>query len=242
MALRESEQWLKVIFDQAAVGVAQCDLSSERFVRVNHRFCEILGYAEEEMVRLSCPEVTHEQDVGLNSAEMDSLGNGTLREFTQEKRFVRRDGSIVWVSVATSAMGSSAGAPSSFIMVAQDITGRKQAEREIQRQAAFAHYNPNPVLELSATGEVSYFNDAAGEMALSLGAQTPGQILPGNILEITRECLSLSKTVRLETQVSGRTSAWLFFPVASNQVVHCSAGDVTERKRLEEHFLQAQKM
>jgi len=242
VALRESEQWLKVIFDQAAVGVAQCDLSSERFVRVNHRFCEILGYAEEEMVRLSCPEVTHEQDVGLNSAEMDSLGNGTLREFTQEKRFVRRDGSIVWVSVATSAMGSSAGAPSSFIMVAQDITGRKQAEREIQRQAAFAHYNPNPVLELSATGEVSYFNDAAGEMALSLGAQTPGQILPGNILEITRECLSLSKTVRLETQVSGRTSAWLFFPVASNQVVHCSAGDVTERKRLEEHFLQAQKM
>jgi signal transduction histidine kinase/ActR/RegA family two-component response regulator len=127
-------------------------------------------------------------------------------------------------------------------MVAQDITGRKQAEREVQRQAAFAHFNPNPVLELSATGEVTYYNDAAGEMARSLGAQAPGMILPGNILEITRECLSLSRTVRLETQMSGRTISWLFFPVASNQVVHCSAGDITERKRLEEHFLQAQKM
>ena len=242
VALREGEQWLKAIFDQAAVGVAQCDLSSESFVRVNHRFCEILGYTEEEMARLSCPGVTHEQDVGLNSAEMESLGNGSLREFTQEKRFVRKDGSIVWVSLATSSMGSSVSAPSSFIMVAQDITGRKQAEREIQRQAAFAHFNPNPVLELSASGEVTYFNDAAGEMARSLGAQTPGKILPANILEITRECLSLSKTVRLETHVCGRTIAWLFFPVASNQVVHCSAGDITESKRLEEHFLQAQKM
>jgi PAS domain S-box-containing protein len=241
-ALRESEQWLKAIFDQAAVGVAQCEMASGRFVRVNQRFCEIVGFNQEEMTRRTCPEITHEQDIGRSSAEMALMGNGSVREFTLEKRYVRKDGSIVWVSVAMSSMGPPGMAPASFIVVAQDITERKQAEREIQRQAAFAHFNPNPVMELSATGEITYFNDAAGAMARSMGANTPEQILPENIAGITRECLSTLQTMRLETQSFGRTISWLFFPVASNQVVHCSAGDITERKRLEEHFLQAQKM
>jgi PAS domain S-box-containing protein len=238
----ESEQWLKAIFEQAAVGVAQTDAATGRFLRVNQRFCDITGYTQKEMLKLSCSELTHEQDVVGDMAEIEALRDGSIREFTRETRYLSKDGSIVWVSLAMSSIGTPEGVPASFISVVQDITERKQAEREIQRQAAFAHFNPNPVLELSATGEVTYYNNAAHEMARSLGAEHPGRILPANISEIARDCLATAKTIRLETLINGRTTAWLFFPVAFNRVVHCTAGDITEQKRIEEHFLQAQKM
>jgi PAS domain S-box-containing protein len=241
-ARRESEQWLGAIFDQAAVGVAQTDVDTGRFLRVNRRFCEIVGFTPGEMARLSTAEITHEQDVGMNAREVSLMRDGSLRELAQEARYVRKDGAVVWVSLALSSIGTPGNAPSSFIVVAQDITERKQAEREIRRQAAFAQFNPDPILELSAAGEVTYFNSAAAEMARSLGADTPDRILPENIQSIVGGCLSSSKTVRLETRARGRTISWLFFPVPATQVVHCTAGDVTERKHLEEHFLQAQKM
>jgi len=241
-ALRESEQWLKAIFEQAAVGVAQIDVSTQRFVRVNRRFCDLEGFTQEEMARLTLREITHEQDVGINSLEMALLCDGSIREFAQEKRLVRKDGAIVWVSLALSSIGTPGNPPANLIVVAQDITERKRVDREIQRQAAFAQFNPDPVLELSAAGEITYSNEAASKMARSLGAETPTEVLPGNIAGVVRDCLARSETIRLETQTHDRTISWMFFPVASNQVVHCRAGDVTERKRLEEHFLQAQKM
>ena len=240
--LRDREQWLKAIFEQAAVGVAQLDAASGRFLRVNQRFCAIVGHTRAELEQRSFSEITHEQDAGLDADDLARLRAGTLRELDREKRCVRKDGSIVWVSLAISSIGAAGEPPVSFIAVAQDITGRKQAERETQRQAAFAHFNPNPVLELSATAEVTYANEVAHEMARSLGAQHPREILPANIVTIVRDCLATSKLARIETQAGPRTIAWLFFPVATAQVVHCTAGEITERKRLEEHFLQAQKM
>ncbi len=240
--LNEKEQWYKAVFEQTAVGVAQIDVATGRFMQVNQRYSDIVGYTREEMAQLSFAEITHEQDVGIGLETAAQMRNGSIHEFAQEKRYVRKDRSIVWVSVAGSSMGSPGMAPISYIVVVQDITERKQVERETQRQAAFARFNPNPVLELSSAGDVTYFNGAAREMARTLGAESPAQILPANISGIVRDCLATPKVTRLETQTNGRTISWLFFPVPLNKVVHCSAGDITDHKRLEEHFLQAQKM
>ena len=82
-----------------------------------------------------------------------------------------------------------------------ELAERKRAESEIQRQAAFARFNPNPVLELSAVGEINYFNDAAGEMARALGLEDPAQMLPPNLAAIVRQCLATGKPqLRVETQ------------------------------------------
>jgi len=125
----------------------------------------------------------------------------------------------------------------------RDITERKLAECEIQRQAAFAHFNPNPVLELSALGEIMYFNDAARQMAHTLGQEHPAQILPPNVAAIVRDCLTTTQPLlRLETHAGKRTLSWSFFPVALGPVVHCYAGDITERKLIEEQLRQSQKM
>jgi PAS domain S-box-containing protein len=240
--LREKEQWHQAVFEQTAVGVAQMDAVTGRFIHANQPYSDIVGYTRKEMEQLSFADITHEQDVGLGLETAAKMRDGSIREFTQEKRYVRKDRSIVWVSVSGSSIGPPGKPPTSLIVVVQDITERKKTERETQRQAAFARFNPNPVLELSSAGDVIYFNGAAREMARTLGAESPSQILPTNISRIVRDCLATARVVRLETQTNGRTISWLFFPVPLNKVVHCSAGDITEHKRMEEHFLQAQKM
>jgi len=111
---------------------------------------------------------------------------------------------------------------------------RKRAELETQHQAAFACFNPNPVLELSATGEITYFNEATGDMARALGCENPEQMLPANTAAMVRECLATDKPkLRAESQISQRVISWSFFPVKFNHTVHCYAGDITECKRAE---------
>ena len=116
-----------------------------------------------------------------------------------------------------------------------EIAERKQAGMEIQHQATFARFNPNPVLELSASGEINYFNHAAGVMARELGRETPAQMLPPNTAAMVRECLaSGTPKLRVETQIGARVISWSFFPVKFNNTVHCYAGDITERRQSEE--------
>ena len=106
---------------------------------------------------------------------------------------------------------------------------------EIQHQATFARFNPNPVLELSASGEINYFNQAAGAKAHEMGRETPAQMLPPNTPAMVRECLaSGTPKVRVETQIGARVISWSFFPVKFNNTVHCYAGDITERRQSEE--------
>ncbi len=123
--------------------------------------------------------------------------------------------------------------------VVRDITERKQAEWEIQHQANFARFNPNPVLELSAGGKINYSNDAAGEMARALGLENLVEMLPLNTAAMIRECLAAGKPkLRVEKQIGPRVISWSFFPVKFNNLVHGYAGDITERKRAEEKLRQ----
>lgn len=133
--LLENEQWLKAIFDQAAVGMAQVDATTKRFVRVNRRFCETVGYTEPELQQISVHEITHEQDIAIDMERIAQLSEGTIKEFTREKRYVRKDGSVAWVTVAVSAIGMPGKTPVSYIAVAQDISERKRLEEHfIQAQ------------------------------------------------------------------------------------------------------------
>jgi signal transduction histidine kinase/CheY-like chemotaxis protein len=124
-----------------------------------------------------------------------------------------------------------------------DITERKTAEIQIQKLAAFPRVNPNPVLEFTGDGTLTYANDAAGEMAKSLGRQDLLSILPENPGAVVRECLKTGqKRLREEIKIAGRTIVWSFFPVPNNHVVHCYGADVTDVLNLEAQLRHAQKL
>ena len=120
---------------------------------------------------------------------------------------------------------------------------RSRTETELQKLAAFVQLNPNAAMELDSTGGITYFNDAALKLALSVRKDSPRDILPSNIVEIINTCISSRQNVlRLETQINARNFSWTFHPVLESGLVHCYIEDVTERLSLEAQLRQSQKM
>ncbi|MBI5387637.1 MAG: response regulator [Verrucomicrobia bacterium] len=125
----------------------------------------------------------------------------------------------------------------------QAVEALQNVQSEVEELANFTRFNPNPVLEFAADGRLTYFNDAAERMARSLNKQHPSEILPDRTPEIVAHCLASGQSrVRLETTIAERTLSWSFFPILPSRVVHCYAGDITERLHLEAQLRQALKM
>lgn len=160
-----------------------------------------------------------------------------------ETRLLTKDGKMRWVEfymqLNLNAEGQAVGASGSLY----DITERKQAEQKVEQLAAFPRMNPNPVLEFAVDGSLSYSNDAALELARLLKRERMLDILPRNVASIVRDCLlDCRKRLREEVKLEGRTISWSFFPVPSNNVVHCYGVDITEMLSLEAQFRHAQKL
>lgn len=131
-ALRELMQDFEGTFNQAAVGIAHM-LSSGRFLRVNRKLCDIVGYSAEELTSLSFQQITHPDDLAADLERAEKLVRGDLPTYSLEKRYLRKDGSAVWINLTASAMRDSAGIIRYVIAVIEDIGARKIAESEIRR-------------------------------------------------------------------------------------------------------------
>ena len=120
---------------------------------------------------------------------------------------------------------------------------RKRAETEIQKLAAFPRCHPNPVLEFAADGTLTYFNEAALSLVLSLGRESLENVLPPNTRSIVAECLQTgTNQSNLQTSLHGRTIAWSFVAIPASQVVQCYATEITERLNLEAQLRHSVKM
>jgi PAS domain S-box-containing protein len=131
-ALRESELRFRTLFSQAAVGVAQVESQTGRVVRINKRYCDIIGYTPDEMDQKSLRDITHQDDLQKNLGNLKDLMEGRIRKFSIEKRYYRKDGSIVWVKMWVSPMWEFGQKPDYHIAVVEDITKLKSAEKEKQ--------------------------------------------------------------------------------------------------------------
>ncbi|HEY8084623.1 MAG TPA: EAL domain-containing protein [Methylophilaceae bacterium] len=135
-ALRESEQQNRAVFEQAAVGVAVIETDSGRFVNVNERYCEITGYSDEQMTAMAFTAITHPDDLPTDTENMRKIKEGSIRSLTREKRYIRQDGSTVWVSLTLSPMAEPDEPSVHAISVVEDITERKQAEESMRLSAS----------------------------------------------------------------------------------------------------------
>jgi diguanylate cyclase (GGDEF)-like protein/PAS domain S-box-containing protein len=133
LRLQESEEYFRLTFTQAAVGMAHIGQDG-RLMRVNRKFAAILGYSEAELLHRSSQQITHPDDVAEDLALAERLAHGEIGDFTREKRFMRKDGRQVWVAVSMSVMRDAAG-NLRFIAAIEDISRRKLAEEALLRMA-----------------------------------------------------------------------------------------------------------
>jgi PAS domain S-box-containing protein len=130
-ALLESELRYRDTFEHAAVGIANTGLDG-RWLRVNRRYQEILGYGEEELRTRTFADVTHPDDVGEDVALADRLIRGEVNVYALEKRYVRKDGRTTWVNLTVSLVRDADGAPRHFVSAAEQIDARRAVEEELR--------------------------------------------------------------------------------------------------------------
>ncbi len=130
-ALRESESRFRTTFEQAAVGIAHV-APDGRWLRVNRKLCDIVGYSREEFLHLTFQDITHPDDLDVDLEYVRQVLTGEIPTYSMEKRYFRKDGSIVWIYLTVSLVLDEAGRPKNFVSVIEDITDRKRAEEALR--------------------------------------------------------------------------------------------------------------
>lgn len=130
-ALRDSEERFRTAFHQAAVGIAHVGLDG-RWLLVNQRLCDIVGYTAEELESRTFQEITHPDDLTASLKYVDEILKGNIQTYTIEKRYFRKDGSLVWINLTVSLTYNTSGEPKYFIAVIEDISDRKHSQAQIQ--------------------------------------------------------------------------------------------------------------
>ena len=129
--LAESEERYASTIELAAIGISHVEASG-RFVHVNRRLCEMLGYTREELLELTVKDVSHPDDANVTDASALSLRAGHIDSFKAEKRYLRKDGTPIWVRISVAEKRRTSGAAEYDISVVEDISERKRAEARVQ--------------------------------------------------------------------------------------------------------------
>jgi PAS domain S-box-containing protein len=130
--LRKAETLFRNTFDQAPLGIVYADRGG-RFLRFNEAFCAMLGFASGELAGARIGDFTCPEDAARVSAEVARLWNGDVQFVDLEKRFVRKDGSMLWVRTTTALVREAAATPEYSVEFLRDISARKETEQELER-------------------------------------------------------------------------------------------------------------
>ncbi len=160
-ALRESEKRFRGTFENAAVGIANVDFEG-RWLSVNQRLCDIVGYTREELLQKTFQEITYPEDLASSLEKFIPFTQGKLPDFSLQKRYVRKDGSTVWVELCESLQRDETGRPLYVIVMIQDISERKRLEEELreseQRWRNLTEALPQLVWTATPDGTCDYFS------------------------------------------------------------------------------------
>jgi PAS domain S-box-containing protein len=130
--LRKSEERLRAVFENSAAGIALSDPASARLLSANAAFQKMLGYSEEELRALSFLDITHENDRETNRRLLAELLEGRRPSYEMQKRYQRKDGSLIWASIQVSMVPGTESIPQFCMAIVEDISERKRAQEELQ--------------------------------------------------------------------------------------------------------------
>jgi len=166
-ALRKTEERFRSTFKQAAVGIAHVSPDG-RFLLINKKFCDIVGYSREEMLKLTFQEITYPDDLDADVAHIGQLLSGETDTYSMEKRYVCKNGEISWIHLTVSLVRNEAQEPQWFVAVVKDINERKQAEEELskseERFRSLMEQSPLAIEILTPDGQIQQANAAWNQL------------------------------------------------------------------------------
>lgn len=134
-ALRESEERFRSAFERGGIPMAMTSLDN-KLMKVNPAFCRLLGYTEAQLTSRRFTDITHPDDIATNLAGINEVTTGKKTSFRMEKRYIHKNGSIVWGDMSTASVRDADGKPLYIVTYVQDITERKHAEEALRQSQA----------------------------------------------------------------------------------------------------------
>lgn len=175
LTLRASEEQFRAMFEMASIGMAQADPRTGRWLRVNQKMCGITGYTPDEMLKLQVRDITHPDDRQKDVEDFERVVRGEVPSYRREKRYVRKDGTEVWVNVNMTALRNADGTLVRTMATIEDITGRKAAEETANRLAAIVTSSDDAIIGMDLDGAVTSWNHGAGKMFGYTAAEMVGK-------------------------------------------------------------------
>ncbi len=180
-ALRESEERFRNYFELGLIGMSLRDRDG-KFIQFNDRLCEIVGYEREELKNKTWLDLTHPDDREENIQAIAKVLSGATRRLSLEKRYIRKSGEIVYVSISLIGIKNAQGVVDHTIAVAEDITARKAAERALKESEEQVRLLLNSTAEgifgIDRAGDCTFCNPAAVKL---LGYEVESDLLGKNI-------------------------------------------------------------
>ncbi|MGR8934937.1 MAG: chemotaxis protein CheB [Gammaproteobacteria bacterium] len=259
----EIERRLRTTIDNAPVGISERALTG-RWLHVNPRLCEITGYTQEEMLAASFADFTHPEDAVREAKLYAELCEGRRSKFTLEKRYVRKDGSPIWVNLCASLVTHASGKPDYCVAVVEDISARKAAEDELRDSEArfrlIVLNTPAPTmiydelggivaLSRSWTAMTGFNEDDIPTLETWLEKAFQDKSSEAKKLKLAQVIEDRGETERrqefeiLTQSGENRTVVFTSVPLGKNseglRLYVCTAVDITERRRFEKELVEA---
>jgi PAS domain S-box-containing protein len=181
-ALRESEERFRSYFNLPLIGFAITSLE-KGWIEVNERLCEIFGYPREELVTLTWTAITHPEDIERDVAQFNLILEGMSEGYSLDKRFIRKDGSVIHGSISVCCVRKPDRTINYFVALVQDITDRKQAETLLQESfelfssvVTAAH---DGIILQERSGKIVVWNEAAEKIFGVTAFEAIGQTSTG---------------------------------------------------------------
>lgn len=153
----DAERRLRTTVDGAPVGISDRTLAG-RWLRVNDRLCQITGYSREELLSHTFADITHPDDLEHEEVLQREMREGKRERYWLEKRYIRKDGAPIWVSVSVAMVPKPSGEPDYCVAVVEDISARRAAEDALrtseERFRRILHESPAPVLVHDDEGKI----------------------------------------------------------------------------------------
>jgi PAS domain S-box-containing protein len=158
LALQESESRFKTIFSETPMGIALIDSIDGHFFEVNTMYAQIVGRTIEQMTSINWMSITHPDDIQEDMDNMKLMNSGKTSGYQMKKRYLKPDGTIVWVNLTVTPISITKGINSKHLCMVEDITESRQAEEQLRKLSQAVEQSPISILITDTKGIIEYVN------------------------------------------------------------------------------------